>query len=402
MASNARHITLPKGFKAAGVKCGIKVSDNEDLAIFVADSDASAAIVTTSNQIVGAPINWCRSILPRQCGKIRAMVINSGNSNVCTGTSGLKDAEAMATQTAKCLDTEPSKVLVASTGIIGHKLPMAKIRRGIADAAGSLSLRNDSAALRAIMTTDTREKSAVVMTSIGRKPVTISGIVKGAGMIAPSMATMISVITTDAAISPAVLKKALKEVVRVTFNAITIDSDQSTSDIAVVLASGIAANKTITAGTADYRKFVKTLQEVCDALARSMVADGEGATKTISITVKGARSDRDAEAAAKSVANSPLFKCAIHGCDPNWGRIAMALGKSSAKVTGESLSIMIGDAAVFKNGQGTKFSAKAVSKYLQGSEIEVICDLKLGKSRFTAITCDLSKEYVTINADYHT
>jgi len=400
--NNARHITLPAGFTAAGVTCGIKTSGNKDMAIIASDTEASTAIVTTRNQIVGAPITWCRTILPRGYGKTRAMVINSGVSNVCTGAQGLKNAKIMAEETAKRIGAEPQQIIVASTGVIGHQLPMGKVKLGIAAAAGALGRRRDSDVTQAIMTTDTMQKSAVVFTTIGRKKVTIAGIAKGSGMIAPSMATMISVITTDAAITPAALKKALTAKVNRSFNAVTVDSDTSTSDIVAVMASGRAGNANITAASKDYRKFETALGEVCNELARAIATDGEGATKLIKINVQGAKSDKDAEIAAKSVANSPLFKCAVHGCDPNWGRIAMALGKSQAKVEADSLSIRIGETLIFHRGRPTKFNAKKVSKYLEASEVEVSCDLKLGKGNFTALTCDLSREYITINADYHT
>jgi len=330
-----RHITLPAGFVAGAVACGIKPSGKKDMAIIAADRDCSVAVVTTSNQIIGAPIQWVRSNFPRGAGKGRGIVINSGISNVCTGKTGLADAKTMAALTAKQLGTTPEKVLVASTGIIGHRLPMSKVRRGIAAAGSSLGKRNDSAVVQAIMTTDTREKSAVVQVTIGGKTVTVSGIVKGSGMIAPSLATMIGVITTDANISPVLLKKALVAAVKPTFNAVTIDTDQSTSDIVAVFASGAAGGKSIAAGSSGYRKFAAVLQEVCHVLAREIATDGEGATRLIEVNVTGARNDTEAEIAAKSVAESPLVKTAVHGGDPNWGRIAMALGRSEERRVGK-------------------------------------------------------------------
>jgi len=397
-----RHITLPAGFTAAGVACGIKDSGKPDVAIVASDCDAAAAMVTTRNQVVGAPVIRSRRILPKGCGRVRAVVINAGNANVCTGKAGLRDADAMAAQTARLIGTEPDKVLVASTGIIGRRLPMGKIRKGIAAAADELGTRNDSAALRAIMTTDTREKSAVVQTRIGRKLVTVAGMAKGSGMVAPSMATMISVITTDAAVTPAALRKALAGATAVSFNAVTVDSDTSTSDTVVVLASGRAGNKTISARSPGYGKFAATLLEVCYELSRQIVADGEGATKVIEIAVGGARTAAEAEIAAKSVANSPLVKCAIHGCDPNWGRILVALGKSTAKVDPAKLRVKIGPTTVFSRGGGRAFDAKKLSRYLAAKTVAISCDLGLGKGAFTALTCDLSREYITINADYHT
>jgi len=400
--SKVRHITLPGGFVAAGVKCGIKASGSEDLAIIAAEDNAAGAIVLTRNQVIGAPIAWCRKILPKGYGPVRGIVINAGCSNVCTGKVGLRDAETMARDAARRLGCEAENVLVASTGIIGHRLPMTKVRKGIADAAANLGTRNDAAALRAIMTTDTREKSAVIQTRIGGKQVTLAGFVKGSGMIAPSMATMIGVITTDAAVSPAALHKALTSAVATTFNAITVDCDTSTSDTVAVLASGCAGNRRIVAGSREYRRFAEALAELCAELARAVVGDGEGATKVIDIAVTRARSAAEAEIAAKAVANSPLFKCAMHGADPNWGRIAAALGKSAAKIDPQKLTIKIGGATIFARGTGRKFDVAKVRRHLHGTQIVVACDLGMGTGCYTAVTCDLSREYITINADYHT
>jgi len=400
--STIRHITLPGGFAAAGAKAGIKASGREDVALFVAEHDAAAALLTTSNQIVGAPVLWCRRVLPRGYGKVRAFVVNSGCSNVCTGKRGEQDAQTMAGEVAKVLHTRPTKVLVASTGVIGRPLPMAKVRRGIGAAVRNLGRNHDAKALRAIMTTDTRQKSAVVRTRIGGKAVTVAGIIKGAGMIAPSLATMICVVTTDAAVSPAALHKALKAAADETLDAVTIDSDTSTSDTVVAMASGAAGNARITSRSPHYRKLAAALREVLWELSRAMAADGEGATRLVIVDVRGARSAPEAKAAAKSVADSPLVKTAVHGQDPNWGRIAMALGKSSAKIVAETLHIRIGPTRVFARGRPTRFDAKAVSAYLGGKEIRIVCDLGLGKAAFTALTCDLSREYITINADYTT
>jgi len=400
--ADTRHITLPKGFRATGVKAGIKPSGREDVALLAAEADCSAAVVLTSNQVFGAPIAWARRILPRGRGKLRAFVINSGCSNVCTGPAGLRDAEEMAARTARRLVCDARKVLVASTGVIGHRLPMDKVRAGIDAAAEKLSTRHDGDFLRAIMTTDLREKSAVVVSKLGRTKFTVAGTVKGSGMIAPSLATMIAPITTDAAVSPALLHKALKDVAGRTFNAVTVDSDQSTSDTVAVLASGASGNASIRPGSKEYRKFLAVLEEVCGALAYQLAADGEGATRVIRIAVTGARGEADARAAAMSVANSPLVKTAVHGSDPNWGRIVMALGKSAAKVEPDKLKVRIGRTLVFSAGRGRKFDEKTVSTYLSGKEVDIACDLGLGEGAFAALTCDLSREYIAINADYTT
>ena len=402
MPRPARHITRPKGFHAAGIACGIKTSGKNDLAIVAAETDVPTAIVTTRNQVLGAPVLWCRRVLPRGYGKMRGIVINAGCANTCTGPAGLKDAAAMAGETAKHLGAETEKVLVASTGVIGHPLPMDKIRRGIAKAAGALGTSGDSAALRAIMTTDTREKAGVVTARIGGQKITLAGMVKGSGMISPSMATMIAVITTDAAITPRSLHKALTQAVEKTFNAITVDSDTSTSDTVAAFASGLAGNQTITPGAHPYSVFAKAMLELCDKLARAVVADGEGATRVFEVLVRGARSEADARTAAKAVADSPLVKCAVHGADPNWGRIAVALGKSAAKIVPEKLRIRIGGLLVFSGGTGREFDLRRVRSHLRGKHIRIECDLGLGRGAYTALGCDLSRRYVTINADYHT
>jgi glutamate N-acetyltransferase/amino-acid N-acetyltransferase len=398
----ARHITLPKGFQAAGVACGIKESGQEDLSLFAAQDDASVAFVTTRNQIVGAPIQYCRQRFPRGRGKARAIVVNSGCSNVCTGKAGLRDAESMAKRVARHLDCASEKILVASTGLIGRRLPMDRVRAGIDQAAGSLSRRNDAAALRGIMTTDTREKSALVQGRLDGREFTVAGVAKGAGMIAPSMATMISILNTDLAISPTVLAAGLRQVIDDSFNAVTVDSDTSTSDIVAVFASGAAGNATLKKGTKAFARFVSVLSEVCGELARAIVADGEGAEKIIRVEVRGAVNRDQARIAAKAVADSPLFKTAMHGADPNWGRIAMALGKSAAEVRAETLKIRIGGVLLFSRGTGRRFDEQSVRKHLAGTDIHVQADLGIGDGRFTALTCDLSREYITINADYHT
>jgi glutamate N-acetyltransferase/amino-acid N-acetyltransferase len=399
--SSVRHITLPEGFRAGGVACGIKPSGKRDLAIVAGEADLSAAIVTTRNQIVGAPIQWCRGVLPRGAGKVRGIVINAGCSNVCTGKAGYRDTEEMARRTGERLGCEAEKVLVASTGVIGVRLPMGKVRKGIDEATKHLSRMRDSEALQAIMTTDLREKSAVVQLTLQDKPVTVAGMVKGSGMIAPSMATMIGVLTTDAAVAPGTLGKILRRVCAASFNAITVDSDTSTSDIVALLASGASGVK-IKPDSPAAREFTAAVEEICRELARAVVADGEGATRVVDIEVRGARSDREAEMAAKSVANSPLVKTAIHGADPNWGRIAAALGKSSARIEADKLSIDIAGVRVFINGRGRPFDEKAVSQKLAQPEVVIRCDLGLGNGRYTALTCDLSREYIAINADYTT
>ncbi len=400
-ASNSRHITLPKGFLAAGVRCGVKTA-GADLAIIAAERPAACAVLTTQNQVVGAPVELCRRLLPGGRGRMRGIVINAGCANVCTGAAGLRDAETMGRLTAGRLGATAEQVLVASTGIIGHRLEMDKIRRGIDAAGDALGTDKDAAVARAIMTTDTRPKSSVAHCKLGGREFTVAGVAKGSGMIAPNMATMIAVITTDAAITPAALHRALKAAADDSFNAVTVDSDTSTSDTVAALASGAAGNKRITAGSPGYRTFAAALRRVCVDLAERIAADGEGATKLIRVRVRGAAGAADARSAAMAIANSPLVKCAVHGGDPNWGRIAAAAGKSPAGVEAGKMSIRIGGVTVFSRGRGRKFDAAAVAKHLAGNAVEIECNLNLGAGEHTALTCDLSAEYVRINADYHT
>ncbi len=412
--ATARHITLPGGFLAAGVSCGIKESGAEDLALIVGERAVAAAVMTTGNQVVGAPVLWCRTVLPTGRGRVRGIVINSGNSNVCTGRRGERDAETMAALAARAVGAKKTQMLVASTGIIGRPLPMAKVRRGIASAGAALGRTGDGAVVRAMMTTDTREKSAVVQTRLGRQIVTVAGIAKGSGMIAPSLAgppprrprrggsaTMIAVVTTDAKVAPGPLQRAFRSAVQASFNAVTVDSDTSTSDTAVVMASGLAG-PALRSGTAALRRFSGALSEVCGALAVALVRDGEGATKLIEVRVTGAAGAGEAEIAARSIADSPLVKCAVHGGDPNWGRILAAAGKSRARVEPERLCLSIGGTTLFSRGRLRKFDLRAVQRHLAGRTVRIGLDLRLGSGRFTAYTCDLSREYVAINADYHT
>jgi len=400
--TDQRHITAPAGFTAAGVACGLKASGRPDLAILAAERDASAAILTTTNQVVGAPVLWCRRVLPRGYGRIRGLVINSGCSNVCTGKAGLRDAEAMARAVARRLGCRPYGVLVASTGVIGRRLQMDKIRAGIEQAAGRLGRRGDADVVRAMMTTDLREKSAVVHTALGGKDVTLGGVIKGSGMIAPSLATMICAVTTDAAVAPHALHQALREAAATTLQAVTVDSDTSTSDTVCVLAGGAAGNREVTPRSRGFRTFVEALTELLGKLARALAADGEGATRLIEVRVRGARNADEARAAAMSVANSPLVKCAVHGADPNWGRVVMALGKSAARVDPDKLSVRIGGLSVFASGRPRPFDEAAVADRLRRSEVVIDCDLHLGRGAFTALTCDLSRAYIDINADYRT
>lgn len=400
-----KHITVPRGFQAGAATCGLKPSGNPDLAIIAADRPCSTAAIFTTNQIVGAPVAYSRTVLDGGNGKTMGIVINAGCSNVCTGAAGLRDARRMATLAAAETGLPGETFLVASTGVIGRRLDMKAVSRGIAAAASSLGTAADDLVARAIMTTDTRPKHAVAACSIGGTKITIAGIAKGAGMIAPSMATMIAVLTTDAAIAPSALRRGLDAAVSRTFNAVTVDGDQSTSDTVAVFASAAAGNRSIGRSGAAFRTFTAALEKVCGALARQIASDGEGATRLVEVTVSGAASDAKARYLAKSVADSPLVKTAVHGADPNWGRIAMALGKcppSHAIIDPERLSIRICGTKVFARGKGCAFDRKALSKAMKKKTVTIDCRVGRGTGTFTALTCDLSAAYVAINADYTT
>lgn len=397
---NIRHITLPAGFVAGAVHCGLKTSTREDIAILAAAKAVPAAIVTTTNQVIGAPVRWCRQVLPRGYGKVRGVVVNAGNSNVCNGRRGDRDAARMARLAGEAVGCKAEQMLVCSTGVIGHPLPMDKVRAGIAAVGERLSTDLDEAVATAILTTDLAPKTAVVQGRIAGCDLTVAGICKGSGMIAPSLATMLAFITTDAKLAPAALGKALKAAAATTFNAISVDGDTSTSDTVVALASGAGGGHTLHGK--DLVKFQEMLTEVCAHLAEAIVRDGEGATKLLRITVKGARSEKDASRAAKTIARSPLVKCAAHGGDPNWGRILAAAGRSRATVDQDLATCRIGGIPVMRRGTSCAFDLEAVQAHMAGKDIEIELDLALGDARYTALTCDFSREYVAINADYHT
>ena len=405
MANNT--ITGPRGFLAAGVKCGIKKSGKHDLGLIVCPTGAKSAAVFTTNKIVSAAVTVCKRHVKN--ANISAVVVNSGNANACTGEKGIKNAIAMCDKTAKeiKIDNRQSKienVLVASTGIIGEHLPMQKVNAGIEEAAVKLS---DSAKAglefaKAIMTTDTKAKQAVRVLEVSGCKVTIAGTVKGAGMIAPNMATTLCFITTDAAIGKALLGNALKSAIGDSLNRLTVDGHQSTNDTAIILASGLAGNRPIVSRCPRYKKFAKVLGELCDDLARQMALDAEGATRMFKVVVKGAATKADATKACRAIADYPLVKCAVHGGDPNWGRIICAVGSVGVKLNPDKLSCKIGQITVFKNGKPAKFDPAKAGKVIMQTEHTITVDLGTGKASDFCYGCDLSAEYVRINADYHT
>lgn len=398
----SKTITTPKGFLAVGVVSGVKRSGKSDLGLIYCPDGAVAGAVFTTNRIVSAAVDVCRQHVKSR--KVYAAVVNSGNANACTGERGYKDAVAMCQCAAEELDIAPSQVLIASTGIIGEPLPIGKVTAGIAKAAKKLSPRA-SAGLdfaRAIMTTDTRPKQAVRQIEISGKKVYIAGTVKGAGMIGPNMATTICVITTDIAISKPLLAAALKDAVGNSLNKLTVDGHQSTNDTAMILASASARNRPVTARCPRYKRFAKALTDLCTDLTRQMALDAEGATRMFTVVVKGAASKTDAAKAARAVADYDLVKCAIHGADPNWGRIICAIGSCGVKLNAGKLTCKIGDITVFRNGRPARFDAKKASRTIARLQHTITIDLGAGKHTDFCYGCDLSREYITINADYHT
>ena len=400
MANNT--ITAPRGFVAAGVICGIKKSGKADLALLVCPAGAKVAAVFTTNKIVSAAVHVSKKHV--KSPKIWAVVVNSGNANTCTGQAGMKNAITMCAETAKRIEVDPHNVLVASTGIIGEQLPIKKITAGVSKAAAKLSASSKAGLdfAKAIMTTDTRSKQAVRRLEISGKKITIAGAVKGAGMIAPNMATTLCFITTDVAISKALLGKALKTAIGNSLNKLTVDGHQSTNDTAIILASGLAGNRPIVSQCPRYRKFTLALADLCDDLVRQMALDAEGATRMFKVVVKGAATKADAARASRAIADYPLVKCAVNGGDPNWGRIICAVGSAGIKLNPDKLSCKLGDITVFKNGAPKKFDAKRAGKIVSQTEHTITVDLGVGKQSDFCYGCDLSAEYVTINADYHT
>lgn len=399
---NNKGITAPKGFKANGIACGIKESGKKDLAIISSDKPASAAAVFTTSKVQAAPVLISKEYI--EDGIIQAIIINSGNANACTGEEGLKNSVLMTELTAAELKISPQNILVASTGIIGVQLPIGKIKEGIKDVVKSLSVErgNSKNAAEAIMTTDTFSKELSVEFNIDDVLVSIGGIAKGSGMIAPNMATMLCFITTDANIKNNLLKNNFKKAVDLSFNMITVDGETSTNDMVTILANGLAGNKEITEGSKEESIFCEALNFLCVELAKMIVKDGEGATKFIEISVENAKSFTDAKNIALSVANSNLVKTAFFGEDANWGRIMAAIGKTEVDINSDLVDIYFEDQQIVKGGMGFLLDEEKVSRILKSKEIKVKIDLKNGWDKAKVWTSDLSYDYVKINADYRT
>ena len=392
-------VTTPRGFRAAGVRAGIKASGDLDLALVASETVATAAAVFTLNKAQAAPVIVSREHLHRSGGRARAIVVNSGCANACTGSQGVQAARAMAAETARLVQCPVEQVLVASTGVIGVALPIDTICDGLPSAFRSLGADQGSAAARAIMTTDPFSKEASTEITIGGESVRIGGMAKGSGMIDPMMATMLAFVTTDAAMAPARVDRALREAVDDSFNAITVDGDSSTNDTVVLLANGVSR---VEIDDHSYRTFVDGLRAVCRELALGIVRGGEGATKVVTVTVTGAATATDARRCAKAIANSLLVKTAIHGGDPNWGRLIAVAGRAGVEFELDRAVVTIGPIVLFKDGAPHDELAPAAAEYLKGKEIAVGVHLGAGASSSTVWTCDLSAEYVRINADYRT
>ncbi len=392
-------ISTPRGFRAAGVSAGIKAGGGLDLALLVSDTPAAAAAVFTTNLAQAAPVLVSREHLGRSGGRVQAIVVNSGCANACTGDQGMRVAREMAAETARLIGCPVEQVLVSSTGVIGVSLDIEKIRNGLPAAIASLAADQGAAAARAIMTTDPFPKEAAARVTIDGREVRIGGMAKGSGMIEPMMATMLGFITTDAAVEPALLARALRTVVDDTFNAITVDGECSTNDCVMLLASG-ASGATVTGSS--YDVFVEGLRAVCLPLARGIVRGGEGATKLVTVNVTGAASITDARRAAKAIANSPLVKTAIHGGDPNWGRLIAVAGRAGVAFELTRASVRIGSIVLFDQGRPHDEASPLAAEYLKQPEVAVAVDLGAGTASATVWTCDLSAEYVRINAEYRT
>ena len=396
-------VCAAKGFRAAGTPAHIKYEGRNDVALIVADAPCAAAAVFTTNAVAAAPVVYDRSVV--KGGRIQAILANSGCANACTGEAGYRDAERSAKETAKALGIDPKLVLVASTGVIGHRLPMDRLVAGMKAAAMRLSSSFEAGldAEKAIMTTDTKPKQAAVQVKIGGKTVTIGGMCKGSGMIEPNMATMLGFITTDAAITPSMLRRALRRAIAVSFNHVVVDGDESTNDSVFLMASGLAGNTTISTAGEDFELFTAALAEVGVSLAKQMAADGECATKFVTVTVRGAKTQRDADRAARAIAKSPLAKTSWFGKDPNWGRVLAAAGYSGAAVNDRLAEVFYGRTWAYRKGlvADEKQLAK-LARELEGPELAVTVDLHLGTFSSTIYTCDFSLDYVHINADYTT
>ncbi len=388
-------VCSPAGFRAAGVHCGLKYR-KPDLALLVSDRPAAAAGVFTTNRVQAAPVRYSRRVV--QNGEARAVVVNSANANACTGEQGDRDAEQMARLTGRALGMDPGQVLVASTGVIGVPLPMDRVRAGILSAAGELGPEAGDAP-SAILTTDRWTKTGAARFSVDGRTWTVGGMAKGAGMIHPRMATTLGFLTTDAPVPAPVLREALREAVAGSFNRITVDGETSTNDAVVALANGSGRGTAVDGGDA-LEGLTAAMSAVARSLALEVVRDGEGATTVARISVTGATGEAEARAVAERLATSPLVKTALHGGDPNWGRLMAAAGSAGVEMDPGSIGVWVGDVRVVEGGTGVAGAEEDAAGALAGDQVEIRVDLGAGAARHHIWTCDLSEEYVRVNGSY--
>lgn len=398
-------VTAAKGFWAAGVEAGIKYQNRKDMAMVYSKTPCRAAGVFTTNVVKAAPVLWDKEVVEREW-EAQAIVVNSGIANACTGKLGYEYCRETAGAAADALEISPQSVLICSTGVIGMQLPMEKMTEGVRMLAKAIKPGEEAGtdAAKAIMTTDTRNKQVAVKVMIGGKEVTIGGMCKGSGMIHPNMCTMLAFVTTDVNISKKLLQEALSADVQDTFNMVSVDGDTSTNDTLLVLANGQAGNHEITEKGADYDTFVEALHYVNETLAKKIAGDGEGATALFEVKVIHADNKEDAKTLAKSVITSSLTKAALFGHDANWGRILCALGYSGAKFDPEAIELYLESSAgkilIFKDGMAADYSEEEATRILSCSEVTALVDMKMGEAKATAWGCDLTYDYVKINADY--
>jgi len=402
VSRRTRPAALVPGFRAAGVHCGIKKSGAPDLALIASDAPCAAAGLFTRSSVVGAPVELSRRRV--RGGRARAVLVNSGISNVAMGERGRRSAEQMTAWAAESLGCRPTEVLVASTGVIGQPLPMAKLRRGIHALADALRPEGLPDAARAIMTTDTHPKLAARRVRVGDTTVHVAGIAKGVGMIEPRMATLLAFVLCDAAVAPPFLRRVLRQAADASFNRVSVDGEQSTSDTALLLANGRAGNHLLRGpGSRGAGAFAAAVGEVCEELARMLARDGEGATKLVTVRVGGARSPSEAERAARRIANSLLVKTALFGRDPNWGRILQTVGAGGVRLRLPRTRIALCGVAVFKDGTSAGPAARRrAAARLGAPDVDIEVHLGAGRSEARIWTCDLSYDYVRINAEYTT
>jgi glutamate N-acetyltransferase/amino-acid N-acetyltransferase len=396
---DSRGVTAPQGFRASGLHCGIKKPGILDLALVVSDRSGPIAGVFTKNQVVAAPVVLDR--LHLRHGEGRAILVNSGNANACTGKPGLVAAQTTAALVARKLDVPTHQVFIGSTGVIGRALPVKRIVEALPALFNALSSGGGAQAARAIMTTDLKPKTAVRQRRINGRLVTIGGMAKGSGMIHPNMATMLGYLTTDAAITRKALQQALIEAVNESFNCISVDGDTSTNDTVLCLANGIAGNRTIKEGTPGFRLFVRLLTEACQPLALAICRDGEGVTKVVKIEVTGAQSRSQAKQVAQTIGTSNLVKTALFGEDANWGRVMAAVGRAGVPIDPSTIAVRFGGVPMVRHGVGLGLAAeRRIAKVFQLKEFSIAVDLGQGRHRAHLWTTDLSYDYVRINASY--